>query len=41
MAGGVHREHLAKGPDEFRVKITKLKPLTAPSSEVPSCCGGH
>ena len=34
-------EHLVKGPDEFRVKITKLKPLTAPISEAPSCCGGH
>ena len=33
-------EHLVKGPDEFRVKITKLKPLTAPASEAPSCCGG-
>src|ERR1035437_2915795 len=34
-------EHLVKGPDEFRVTITKLKPLTAPISEAPSCCGGH
>ena len=33
-------EHLVKGPDEFRVKITKLKPLAAPASEAPSCCGG-
>ena len=34
-------EHLVKGPDEFRVKITKLRSLSAPVGEVPSCCGGH
>ncbi len=34
-------EHLVKGPDEFRVKITKLNALTAVSEEAPSCCGGH
>ena len=34
-------EHLVKGPDEFRVKITKLKALAAVSEPVPSCCGGH
>jgi uncharacterized protein (DUF2249 family) len=34
-------EHLVKGPDECRVKITKLKPLAAVSDSVPSCCGGH
>lgn len=33
-------EHLVKGPDEYRVKITKLKPTTAPAS-VAECCGGH
>ncbi len=33
-------EHLVKGPEEFRVKITKLK-ATAPLSEVAECCGGH
>ena len=33
-------EHLAKGPEEFRVKITKLKE-TAPVSPVAECCGGH
>jgi uncharacterized protein (DUF2249 family) len=33
-------QHLVKGPDEFRVKITKLK-STAPIDEVPECCGGH
>src|SRR5664280_437450 len=33
-------EHLAKGPEEFRVKITKLKPTAVPDS-TPSCCGGH
>jgi len=34
-------EHLVKGPEEYRVKITKLKSLGAPASEMPSCCGGH
>jgi len=33
-------EHLVKGPDEFRVKITKLKAAT-PASAVVECCGGH
>jgi uncharacterized protein (DUF2249 family) len=33
-------EHLAKGPEEFRVKITKLK--AAPTvGETAECCGGH
>ncbi len=34
-------EHLVKGPDEFRVKITKLRALAVVSESVPSCCGGH
>ena len=33
-------EHLVKGPEEFRVKITKLKD-TAPAGEATECCGGH
>src|SRR5476649_375450 len=33
-------QHLVKGPEEFRVKITKLK-ATAPVAEVAECCGGH
>ena len=33
-------ELLAKGPEEFRVKITKLK-ATSPVGEVAECCGGH
>ena len=33
-------EHLKKGPTEFRVKIQKLKPTTAPSA-VSECCGNH
>lgn len=33
-------EHLVKGPEEFRVKITKLK-ATTPDAEVVECCGGH
>jgi len=34
-------EHLVKGPDEFRVKITKLKSLVDLAEPAPSCCGGH
>jgi uncharacterized protein (DUF2249 family) len=34
-------EHLVKGPEEFRVKITKVKTLTAAPASMPSCCGGH
>jgi uncharacterized protein (DUF2249 family) len=34
-------EYLVRGPDEFRVKITKVKPLAAAQGEVPSCCPGH
>ena len=33
-------EHMVKGPDEFQVKITKLK-ATTPIAEVVECCGGH
>jgi uncharacterized protein (DUF2249 family) len=33
-------QHLVKGPEEFRVKITKVKPTTAPTA-VQECCGGH
>ena len=32
-------EHLVKGPDEFRVKITKLKPVNGADAAVPGCCG--
>lgn len=34
-------QHLEKGPDEVRVKITKLKPLAPVTEAVPECCGGH
>jgi uncharacterized protein (DUF2249 family) len=34
-------EHLAKGPDEFRVKITKLKALAEPADAELSCSCGH
>ncbi|MCX6893976.1 MAG: DUF2249 domain-containing protein [Verrucomicrobia bacterium] len=34
-------EHLVKGPEEFRVKVTKLKALAEISPPAPSCCGGH
>jgi uncharacterized protein (DUF2249 family) len=35
-------EHLANGPKEFRVKITKLKPLEEPSeSTAATACGGQ
>jgi uncharacterized protein (DUF2249 family) len=33
-------QHLVKGPEEFRVKITKLTSTTTPA-EVQECCGGH
>ena len=32
-------EHLQKGPDEVRVKITKTKPLTN-TAPLRCCCGG-
>lgn len=38
--GAFEWKHLLKGPEEFRVKITKLKPLAQPAENVPSCCGG-
>ena len=31
-------QHLVKGPQEFRVKITKVKPTAAPAT-VSECCG--
>jgi len=34
-------EHLVKGPDEFRVKITRLKAPEEAIEAVPQCCGGH
>lgn len=34
-------EHLVKGSDEFRVKITRVQPSTAAIRETPNCCGGH
>ena len=33
-------QHLVKGPDEYRVKITKLQPTSSPTA-VSECCGGH
>ena len=33
-------EYLVQGPDEFQVKITKLKAIGTVSAEV-GCCGGH
>lgn len=33
-------QHLAKGPEEFRVKITKLK-SAEPAAEVAECGGGR
>ena len=32
-------EHLQNGPDEFRVKITKLKAIAAPDAATACCCG--
>src|SRR5947209_18972956 len=34
-------QHLVKGPEEFRVKICKLKNLAPAADPIPSCCGGH
>jgi len=34
-------EYLRLGPDEFRVKITKLKFLQNTTSPAPLSCGGH
>jgi uncharacterized protein (DUF2249 family) len=34
-------QHLVKTPGEVRVKITKLKALTAVANEAPSCCAEH
>ena len=34
-------QHLVRTPDEVRVKITKLKPITETTDPVPECCGGH
>ena len=37
--GAFDWEHLQKGPDEFRVKITKLKPLARPAdAELSNSC---
>src|SRR5947209_20022264 len=32
-------EHLVKGPEEVRVKITKVKSSIGVPDAVPSCCG--
>jgi uncharacterized protein (DUF2249 family) len=34
-------QHLMKGPEEFRVKITKLAALAATAGPIAECCGGH
>jgi uncharacterized protein (DUF2249 family) len=34
-------QYLAQGQDEFRVKITKLKPLGEPLTPVATSCGEH
>lgn len=34
-------EYRVKGPDEFRVQITKLKPLADGATAELECCGGH
>jgi uncharacterized protein (DUF2249 family) len=34
-------EHLVKGSDDFRVKITKLKHLAAASDAPTTCCEHH
>ena len=39
--GTLSWEYLAQGPEEFRIKITKLKPLSAPAVPVATSCRGH
>lgn len=39
--GAFKWEPLAKGPEEFRVKITKLASVRAPAQPVPECGGAH
>ena len=39
--GAFEWKHLVRGPEEFRVKITKLKLLQPAADSVPSCCGGE
>lgn len=39
--GTISWEYLAQGPDEFRVKITKLKPLGASAVPVATSCREH
>ena len=34
-------QHLVKGPSEFRIKITKLKPLGEPVEPIAASCGNH
>jgi uncharacterized protein (DUF2249 family) len=34
-------QYLVQGPDEFRVKITKLKELGEPAEPVATTCGGN
>ena len=34
-------DHLVKGPDEYRVKITKLRPVVGLGEIVPGSCGHH
>jgi uncharacterized protein (DUF2249 family) len=34
-------EHLVKGADEFRVKITKVKSLVTVANVAPAGCGTH
>ena len=38
--GAFEWKHLVKGPEEVRVKITKLKALEQDAETLPSCCGG-
>lgn len=38
--GAFSWEYQVQGPEEFRIKITKLRPLDDSSSKVPHCCGG-
>src|SRR5262245_28001162 len=34
-------KHSIKGPDEFRIQITKLAPLADEPDSIPHCCAGE
>ena len=34
-------EYLVQGPDEFRIRITRLYATSMKTVAAPDCCGGH